>query len=143
MKREAYERYLELFNAKDYDGVLSHFAPEFELVFAGYVFRTAEEVRRLYNFLHAHVEERITLKAFLSNEDMIALEVDVRLAGLKPASVQDADDAGVAGLPLPAPGQVIVIPQFIHYHLKNGKFVKALCAVFQPPATDAGPNGVI
>lgn len=133
MKREAYERYLELFNAKDYDGVLSHFAPEFELVFAGYVFRTADEVRRLYTFLHAHVEERIYLKAFVSNDDMIALEADVRLAGLKSASAEDAANAGVAGLPLPTPGQVIVIPQFIHYHLKNGKFAKALCAVFQPP----------
>lgn len=132
MKREAYERYLELFNAKDYDAVLSHFAPEFELVFAGHVFRTADEVRRFYAFLHAHVEERIDLKAFLSNDDMIALEVDVRLRGLKPASVEDAARAGAAGLPLPAPGQEIVIPQFIHYHLKNGKFAKALCAVFQP-----------
>lgn len=134
MKREAYERYLELFNAKDYDGVLSHFAPEFEIVFAGHVFRTPDQVRRFYAFMHAHVEERIDLKAFISNDDMIALEADVWLKGLKPVSPEDAARAGVAGLLLPAPGQEIVIPQFIHYHLKNGKFAKALCAVFQPPS---------
>ena len=143
MKREAYERYLELFNAKDYEGVLSHFAPEFELVFAGHVFRSADEVRRFYKFLHAHVEERISLKAFVSDDDMVALEAEVWLKGLKAASAEDAARAGVAGLPMPAPGQEMVIPQFIHYHLKNGKFVKALCAVFQPPATDASPNGVV
>lgn len=133
MKRAAYERYLELFNAKDYDGVLSHFAPEFEIVFAGRVLRTAAEVRRFYAFMHAHVEERIDLKAFVSNDDMIALEADVRLTGLEPVSAEDAASAGMAGLLLPAPGQEIVIPQFIHYHLENGKFAKALCAVFQPP----------
>lgn len=136
MKREAYQRYLALFNAKDYEGVLSHFAPEFELVFVGYVFRTADEVRRLYTFLHAHVEEHIFLKAFVSNDDMVALEADVRLTGLAEASAEDAAKAGVAGLPLPLPGQTIVIPQFIHYHLKDGKFAKALCAVFQPPNPD-------
>jgi SnoaL-like domain len=134
MKREAYERYIELFNAKDYDGVLGHFAAEFEVVFAGFVFRTPDEVRRLYAFLHSHVEERIFLKSYISTDDMIALEADVRLTGIKSASPDDLARAGLAGLPMPAQGQVITIPQFIHYHLKGGKFVKALCAVFQPPA---------
>ncbi len=140
MRREAYERYLELFNAKDYEGVLSHFAPEFELVFAGHVFRTPDEVRRFYTFLHAHVEERISLKAFISDDDMVALEADVWLKGLRSPSAEEAAEAGVAGLLLPAPGQVIVIPQFIHYHLKDGKFAKALCAVFQPPAPGTSSN---
>mgnify|MGYP000691736561 CR=1 FL=1 len=30
-------------------------------------------------------------------------------------------------------GQAAEIPQFIHYHLENGKFTRALCAVFEPP----------
>ena len=32
-------------------------------------------------------------------------------------------------------GQVMTIPQFIHYHLQAGKIVRALCAVFEPPRT--------
>jgi hypothetical protein len=38
--RGSYQHYIDAFNAKDHDGVLSFYAERFELVFAGYVFRT-------------------------------------------------------------------------------------------------------
>jgi len=33
MNRQAYDQYLERFNARDYEGVLSYYAPQFEISF--------------------------------------------------------------------------------------------------------------
>ena len=60
-----YGRYLKYFNARNYDGVLLHFADAFDLSFSGYHFRTKEEVRRFSLFFLEHVDEAIDLKAFV------------------------------------------------------------------------------
>lgn len=132
MDRAAYDQYLARFNARDYDGVLAYYAPRFEITFAGYSFRTRDEVRAFYSFLHQYVRESIVIDAFISNSSMVALEGRVRLEGLCALPPQAARDAGFERLMVPAVGEVIEIPQFIHYHLENGKIVKALCSVFEP-----------
>lgn len=134
MNRSDYERYLMLFNAQDYDGVLAHFADRFELVFAGYVFRTREAVLRLYGFLHEHVEERVTVRHFVSDGQMVALEADVQLRGKKDLTPERLASQGLDRIVALRAGETVTIPQFIHYHLENGKIVRALCAVFDPPA---------
>jgi SnoaL-like protein len=134
MTRDDYERYLRLFNARDYDGVLAHFADQFELVFAGYIFRTKEEVRRFYAFLHAHVKESVTLHAFVSDRHMVALEADVRLEGIQDLTAEQVAEAGYERLATLKRGEAVTIPQFIHYHLNGeGKITRALCAIFEPP----------
>lgn len=133
MDRAAYDRYVECFNARDYDAVLSHFADRFELAFVGHVFRTPEEVRRFYNFLHDHVVETVIVKAFVSNETMVALEADVRIEAKQDVTAEALAAQGLEGLVTMKKGDVVVIPQFIHYHLENGKIVRALCAVYEPP----------
>ena len=131
MNRQAYDRYLERFNARDYDGVLSYYAPQFEISFAGYTLRTPEAVRSFYGFLHQYVRESIVIDAFMSSDEMIAMEARVRLEGIRELTTEAARTAGFERLMVPAVGQVLEIPQFIHYHLRGGKIVKALCAVFQ------------
>jgi ketosteroid isomerase-like protein len=137
MNRIDYDRYLALFNARDYDGVLAHFADSFELVFAGYVFRTRAEVKRFYEFLHAHVRESVTVHRFVSDGRLVALEADVRLEGIDDVTPAMLAAQGLERIVPIRKGQVITIPQFIHYHLENGKIVKALCAVFEPPHAGA------
>ena len=133
MDRAGYDRYVEHFNARDYDAVLSHFAERFELVFAGHVFRTPDEVRRLYGFLHDHVSEAVAVKSFVSDETMVALEADIRLEAKQDMTAKALAEQGLDGLVTMKKGDVVVIPQFIHYHLENGKIVRALCAVYEPP----------
>jgi hypothetical protein len=53
--RAGYQRYIDSYDARDYDAVPAHYADRFELVFADYVFRTADEVRRLNTFLHSYI----------------------------------------------------------------------------------------
>lgn len=134
MNRADYDRYVERFNARDYDAVLAHFASEFELVFAGYVFRTPAEVRRLYAFLHDHVRESVSVRAFVSDARMVALEADVTLTAIKDMTPEVLAAQGLDRLVSLKSGTVAVIPQFIHYHLnESGRIVRALCAVYEPP----------
>jgi hypothetical protein len=132
MNRQSYDQYLERFNARDYEGVLSYYAPQFEISFAGYTLRTREAVLSFYGFLHQYVRESIVIDAFVSNDEMIAMEARVRLEGIRELTPAAARAAGFERLMVPRVGEVLEIPQFIHYHLRGGKIVKALCAVFGP-----------
>ena len=134
MNRADYDRYVALFNARDYDAVLAYFADRFELSFAGYVFRTPAEVRRFYTFLHAHLDERVTVHAFVSDGNMVALEADVRLEAIRDLTPEALAAEGLDRLVSLRQGEVAVVPQFIHYHLEQGKIVRAACAVLDPPS---------
>lgn len=129
MNRTDYDRYLACFNAKDYDGVLSFWADKFDLQFAGYRFTTPDEVRRFYAFLHEYLKETITVTAYVNDAHMVAMEAIVRIEGLKPLDQATLDAAGYGRLVPLAVGQVVEIPQYIHYHLCDGKIVRAGCAI--------------
>jgi SnoaL-like domain len=129
MDRQTYDSYLRAFNARDYDGVLGWFAPDFEVSFGGYRLTSAKQVKDFYSFLHAYVSEEILVDRFVGDADFVALEARVRLTGLKPLPPEAARAAGFEHLRTPQAGQTIEISQFIHYHLENGKFKRALCAV--------------
>ena len=69
--------------------------------------RDYDGVKAFYAFFHAYVDESITVNAYVSDARMVAMEVVVPLAA----------------------GQVVEIPQFIQYHLRDGMIVRAACAV--------------
>lgn len=133
MDRRAYETYLAKFNARDYEGVLAHFVEDPEVVFAGYALRSKPAIRDFYAFLHSYVREEIAISRYVSDGQTIALEAAVRLMGLKPLTPEVLAEHGFERLAAPPVGQTVEIPQFIHYHLREGKFCKAYCAVFEPP----------
>jgi hypothetical protein len=133
MDRTTYDEYLRRFNARDYDGVLEYFADEFEVTFAGYSLRSRDAVKSFYRFIHHYCSESIVIDHFISTDRMIAMEARVQLEGLRAMPPNAAKEAGFERLTMPPVGVRIEIPQFIHYHLdQHGKFVKALCAVFEP-----------
>jgi hypothetical protein len=133
MDRVGFERYVAAFNRRDYEAVLSHYAERFELHFAGYIFRTAHEVREFYRFFHAHVREDISVGRIVSDDDTVAVEVVIELTGLCDLTAEALAAQGLERLiPLSA-GAVVRLPQFIHYHLKGSKIVKALCVLAAEP----------
>ena len=132
MNRRDYDEYLARFNACDYDGLLSYYAPQFELSFAGYSFTSREEVKDLYRFLHAYVKESVVVEQFIGSETFVALEARVLLTGIKDLTPQVLQARGLGRLGPISAGQVVEIPQFIHYHLHEGRITRALCAVFLP-----------
>lgn len=134
MNREQYAHYIDLFQARDYDSVLDHYAPDgdFEVTFFGTSLRSRAEVKRFYGFFHDHVKEEILVHHFISNDHMVAAEVTVRITAFADLTKEAAAAAGInVEYPI-AKGQVLEVPQFVHYHLKDGKIVAALCALFQP-----------
>jgi hypothetical protein len=129
MNRATYDAYLAKFNARDYRGVLEFYAPEFEVKFADVRLRTPDQLLAFYGFFHQFVNESISIDRFVSDERLLVLEARVRIVGVHDLSAAALRQAGYGGLVPIRAGQVVEIPQFIHYHLENGKFVKAVCAV--------------
>ncbi|SFV07883.1 nuclear transport factor 2 family protein [Pseudoduganella namucuonensis] len=126
---EAYERYVAKFNARDYEGVLSHFAEDFEIRFAGHTFRGRKDFMRFYGFFHDHVSESIRLDALASSDTLLAIEASVRLEAKSDLTPAMLAEQGLERIfPLRA-GQVVEMNQFIHYRLENGKFVSVVCAL--------------
>ena len=61
MTREDYERYVEAFNARDYDIVFDFYAENPRLAFFGIEITTREQLREFYTFLHRYVRETMTV----------------------------------------------------------------------------------
>src|SRR5688572_7497627 len=120
MDRQTYDDYLRKFNARDYDGFLAFWDDDdVEISVVGTSLRSKEQIRQFYAFLHSYLGEEIVLKNYVSSDEMIALEATVRITGLKALTAETLEAQGLKGfLPLEA-GQVVEIPQFIHYHLRN------------------------
>ena len=129
MDRTAYDHYLACFNARDYDAVLAHYAEEFVLEFGGLCFTRKQQVKDFYAFLHSYLDESITVQAFVSDGAMVALEGIVRIEGRVELTAEVLAEAGYAGLFPLAAGAVLHIPQYIHYHLRDGLIVRAGCAL--------------
>ena len=87
-----------------------------------------ESVMKFYNFLHAYIKESVIVDRFVSDENTIALEVRVQIQGVKELSPETVAASDYPKLKPLTVGQTAVIPQFIHYHLEKGKFVKVVCA---------------
>jgi hypothetical protein len=132
--REQYQQYLESFNGKDYDRVLDFWAPEFSVWVQGeLLFDSPEGLKRTYAFLHAHVTEEVRVKEFLSSNDRIFIEADVRIIAQYSFTNDDLKVAGVRGIMPMQAGVALDIPQFIHYHLENGLFKTGTCLISEAP----------
>jgi hypothetical protein len=128
MKREEFNVYLNKFNSRDYKGFLDYFADNFEMIHVGGALKSRESVMQFYSFLHAYIKESVIVDRFVSDEHTIALEARVQIQGVKELSAETVAASDYPKLKPLTVGQTAVIPQFIHYHLEKGKFVKVVCA---------------
>lgn len=133
MDRKTYDDYLAKFNGRDYEGFLAYWDDnDVDISIAGVSLKSKDQIRKFYAFLHDHLREEISVQKYISSAEMVAMEATVRITGLKTLTAELLAAQGLDGfLPLKA-GEVVEIPQFIHYHLRNGAITKALCAIFQP-----------
>ncbi len=129
MDQEKYDAYLAHFNSRNYDGVVSHFNPDATVAFADVILQGHDEIRRFYGFFHDYVSERIHVDRFLADDQSVMLEATVRVEAKKDLTQEILAQEGYPSLVPLGKGQVIELPQFIHYHLKDGKFSTARCAI--------------
>jgi hypothetical protein len=128
MTREEFDVYLKKFNSRDYKGFLDYFADEFEMIHVGGSLKSRDEVMKFYSFLHAYIKESVIVDRFVSDESTIAIEVRVQIQGVRELSPEAVAASDYPKLKPLVVGQTAVIPQYIHYHLAKGKFVKVVCA---------------
>jgi hypothetical protein len=125
--RKDFDAYLAKFNSRDYKGFLDYFADRFEMIHVGGNLRTREDVMKFYSFLHRYIKETVMVDRLVMDRDTIAMEARVQIEGIKeltPEAVAASDYPRLKPLKV---GQKAIIPQFIHYHMVNGKFVKVEC----------------
>jgi hypothetical protein len=127
--RAAYEDYLAKFNACDYAGFFAYYGEDPDLSFFGVTLRSLAEVERFYAFLHAHARETIRVTRFAANEELVAVEVVVRIEGLRTLTVEMLTEAGYPQLHPLAAGEVIEMEQMIHYRLRGGRIASVRCAI--------------
>jgi hypothetical protein len=125
--RKDFDVYLARFNTRDYRGFLDYFAGTFEMIHVGGNLKSREEVMKFYNFLHKYVKETVMIDRLVMDRNTIAMEARVQIEGIReltPEAVAASDYPRLKPLKV---GEKAIIPQFIHYHLVNGKIVKVEC----------------
>ena len=133
--RVAFDEYVRRFNSRDYEGVLEYWAKSFTVSFAGYTFHNREEfIDKFYKeFFHQHVNESLHIDQFISNENLLIIEARVHIQTKKELTHEAAVAAGYGNMKTPPLGKTLEIPEFIHYHVADGKFISVVCVDSAPP----------
>lgn len=129
MIRTEFEAYLECFNARDYEKATSYLADDFVLTFAGYVISGKEAFLRFYQFFHSYVNEKVVIRQFAGDDGNVIIDAAVRLEGKKALTSDVLKENGYERLVEVSRGDVVEIPQFIHYRIENGKFKEIRCLI--------------
>ena len=129
MQRADYERYATAFNTRDYDAVFDFYADEPDIAFFGIAIRTREELKAFYGFLHAYVRETVTVERFAASDELVAVEGVVRVEGIRDLDAATLAAHGMAELQPIRAGDVQEMRQYIHYHVRDGKFTGVGCAI--------------
>jgi hypothetical protein len=127
--RIEFETYLSYFNARDYDRAMAYFSDDVVLKFAGYSISGRDAFRGFYAFFHQYVDEKVLVRQFAGDNENVIIDTVVRLKGKIPLTRAVLAERGYDRLALPGPGEVIELPQFIHYRIENGKFVEIRCVI--------------
>lgn len=125
--RRDFNVYLTKFNSRDYEGFLAYYADKFEMIHVGGNLRSREEVMKFYDFLHSYIRETVIVDRFVMDRNTIAMEARVQIEGIKELTREAIALSDYPRLTPLKVGQTIFIPQFIHYHLVNGKIAKVEC----------------
>ena len=127
--RVAFDEYVRRFNSRDYEGVLEYWAKIFTVSFAGYTFHNREEfIDKFYKgFFHQYVNESLHIDQFISNENLLIIEARVHIQTKKELTHEAAVAAGYGNMRTPPLGKTLEIPEFIHYHVADGKFISVVC----------------
>jgi hypothetical protein len=129
MDRAAYDRYVAVFNARDYDAVCDFYADPPTMSFFGVDIRSRDDMKRFYSFLHGHVRESITVENFAASDTLVAVIAHVRIEAFRDLDADTLAANGCGGLFPIAAGDVQTLRQFLLYHVKDGRIERVECAM--------------
>lgn len=129
MDRAAYDRYVAVFNARDYDAVCDFYVDPPTMRFFGVDIRSRDDMKRFYAFLHSYVRESIQIEKFAASAELTAVIANVRLEAFRDLDAETLAANGYGGLfPIRA-GDVQNLRQFLLYHLVGGRIERVECAM--------------
>ena len=131
MNRDDYDRYVEAFNARDYDTVFDFYAPDPRLAFFGVEITTRDQLKAFYSFLHRYVRETVTVERFAGSDELAAIEAIVRVEATDDLTRETLHAQGLQQFHPIAKGEVQEMRQYIHYHLRDGKITSVGCAMVE------------
>ena len=128
-----YHRYIEAFNARDYEKLETFFTDDFVLENAGFAVRGKAAFRSFYAFFHEYCREEVVFKGFYPGNDGFVANVVIRFTGKKALSQSLLDERGYSGMtPIPV-GVTIDVEFLILYLLDNAGLIHTIKgAVWQP-----------
>lgn len=129
MNRSEFEKYLGHFNNRAYEKFLRCFADDIVLRFAGYELAGKKSIRRFYRFFHDHVDEHIIVHQFAGDDENVIIDVTVRLEAKKTLTSAALKVNGYERLVSLRRGEVVEIPQFIHYRIEKDQFKEIRCVI--------------
>ncbi|TAI64742.1 hypothetical protein CWO89_17275 [Bradyrhizobium sp. Leo170] len=134
MNLSDFQSYLKAFNARDYDKLADYWADSFSVQFEGTeLFNCRETVKSFYGFLHSYINETIIPDRILIDERSLFMEARVRIEAKRDLTPETIAASDFPSLKPIKQGMTIDLPQFIHYHLEDGKFVLANCIMSGEP----------
>lgn len=133
MTEDDYHRYIEAFNARDYDRLETFFADDFALENAGFRVQGKPAFRAFYAFFHQFCREEVIFREFFPGKNGFVSNVVIRFTGEKDLSPEVLAEKGYSGMtPVPV-GVSVDVEFYIHYMLNaDGKIQYIKGAVWVP-----------
>lgn len=133
MTEDDYHRYIEAFNARDYDRLETFFADDFALENAGFRVEGKPAFRAFYAFFHQFCREEVIFREFFPGKNGFVSNVVIRFTGEKDLSPEVLAEKGYSGMtPVPV-GVSVDVEFYIHYMLNaDGKIQYIKGAVWVP-----------
>lgn len=131
MNRTEFDIYLAYFNARNYEKTVQFFTDNIVLKFAGYEITGKDNFLDFYRFFHRYVNEKVLVHQFAGDNENVIIDAVVRLEGRESLPRDILKDRGFGRLAVPGKGEVMEIPQFIHYREENCRFAEIRCVIKQ------------
>lgn len=136
MDSAAYQRYLEAFNGRKYDAVADFYIDPPRLSFFGVEIASRKALKDFYGFLHAYIDESITVLDLAASDTLTAVHAVVRVEARRDLTAETLAAHGASGLMPMARGDVLQMRQFLHYTIKDGRIASVECAIVEILPTD-------
>lgn len=137
MTEEDYHRYIEAFNARDYDVLETFFADDFALENAGFRVQGKPAFRAFYAFFHEFCREEVIFKEFFPGKNGFVSNVVIRFTGIKDLSAEVLAEKNYSGMSVVPAGVSVDVEFYIHYILNEAgkiQFIKGAVWVPEAPA---------
>lgn len=129
LTRADYDRYVEAFNARDYDAVADFYVDPPLMTFFGVEIRSRQALKDFYAFLHDHVKESVRVLNFAASDTLTAIDAIIRVEGVKDLTREALDAQGLHGFFPISVGEVQEMRQFIFYKINDGLIERVECAL--------------